>query len=411
MKDVRKDFPILNQIIRGKSLIYFDSAATSQKPLSVIEALGTYYKTLNANIHRGIYYLSEESTAAYEKAREKVAQFIGAKEARSIIFTRNTTESLNLVAQAWGRKNVGEGDEILLSEMEHHSNIVPWQLLAHEKGALLKYIPITDDGFLDIDAFEKNVSPRTKILAITHVSNVLGTINDLGPLIAKAHEVGALVVVDGAQAVPHLKVNVDELKSDFYAFSAHKMLGPTGVGVLYGKTDILEKMPPFLGGGEMIMEVQPQYSTWKELPWKFEAGTTNFADVIAFSKAIEYLEMVGISQIREHEKELTEYALKKMKEMKDIQIFGPSDVEKKCGVISFSLLDLHPHDLGTFLDHEGIAIRAGHHCAQILMRRLGVVATARVSFYLYNTKEEIDQFVLVLEKARGYFKRAVRRIK
>ena len=408
LKKIRSEFPILSQKIKGKDLVYFDSAATSQKPKAVIEALGEYYRTLNANIHRGIYFLSEESTAAYEAARQKVSDFIGAKKACTLIFTRNTTESINLVSQAWGRKNIGEGDEILLTEMEHHSNIVPWQILAHEKGATIRFIPITDEGILDLSHLEDLLTEKTKILALTHVSNVLGTINDLKPLISKAHAMGAIVVVDGAQAVPHLKVNVSELDCDFYAFSAHKMLGPTGVGVLYGKEKILEEMPPFLGGGEMIMEVHPQYSTWKELPWKFEAGTTNFADVIAFSKAIGFLENIGFDELRLHEKSLIEYATRHLKELGNVKIFGPSSTERKLGVISFSYQGIHPHDLGTFLDHEGIAIRAGHHCAQILMRKLDVPATARASFYLYNTKEEIDFFILVLEKAREYFKRVIR---
>lgn len=405
VKKIRQDFPILDQKIRGKTLIYFDSAATSQKPKEVIEALDHYYRTLNANIYRGIYYLSEEATEAYERTRRIVAAFIGAKDERSIVFTRNATESINLVAQSWGRKNLKEGDEILLTEMEHHSNLVPWQIIANEKGAVLKFISITEEGLLDLSNLGELLTERTKIFAFTHVSNVLGTINPVKELVSRAHAVGALVLVDGAQAVPHLKVDVDELGCDFYAFSAHKMLGPTGVGVLYGKPEILQNMPPFLGGGEMIMEVYPHYSTWKEIPFKFEAGTSNIADVIVFSKAIEYLEKVGLEEIRHHEKSITEYALKRMKELGDIHIFGPSNVEIKGGVISFKLDDMHPHDVGTLLDHEGIAIRAGHHCAQLLMRKLDVPATARASFYLYNTKEEVDRFVEILDKARKYFGR------
>lgn len=405
VKKIRQDFPILDQKIRGKTLIYFDSAATSQKPKEVIEALDHYYRTLNANIYRGIYYLSEEATEAYERTRRVVAAFIGAKDERSIVFTRNATESINLVAQSWGRKNLKEGDEILLTEMEHHSNLVPWQIIANEKGAVLKFISITEEGLLDLSNLGELLTERTKIFAFTHVSNVLGTINPVKELTQRAHAVGALVLVDGAQAVPHLKVDVDELGCDFYAFSAHKMLGPTGVGVLYGKPEILQNMPPFLGGGEMIMEVYPHYSTWKEIPFKFEAGTSNIADVIVFSKAIEYLQKVGLEEIRHHEKSITEYALKRMKELGDIHIFGPSNVEIKGGVISFKLDDMHPHDVGTLLDHEGIAIRAGHHCAQLLMRKLDVPATARASFYLYNTKEEVDRFVEILDKARKYFGR------
>ena len=404
-KKIKKDFPILSQKVHEKSLVYLDSAATSQKPLSVIEALSDYYKTLNANIHRGIYYLSEQSTEKFERVRQQVADFIGAPEARTIIFTRNTSESINLVAQAWGRKNLSEGDEILLTEMEHHSNIVPWQLIANEKGVVIRYIPITEEGTLDFSQIDRLLSDKTKIVAVAHVSNVLGTINALDELIEKAHQAGALVVVDGAQAVPHLKVDVGRLDCDFYAFSANKMLGPTGVGVLYGKAELLEAMPPFLGGGEMIMEVHPQYATWKELPWKFEAGTTNFADVIAFSKSMEYLEKIGFEAIREHEKLLSAYALKRLKELGNIRIFGPMDVEKRCGVISFSMAEVHPHDVGTVLDQEGVAIRAGHHCAQILMRKLNVPATARASFYIYNTKEDVDRLIAALEKARGYFRR------
>ncbi len=405
VKKIRQDFPILDQKIRGKTLIYFDSAATSQKPKEVIEALDHYYRTLNANIYRGIYYLSEEATEAYERTRRIVATFIGAKDERSIVFTRNATESINLVAQSWGRKNLKEGDEILLTEMEHHSNLVPWQIIANEKGVVLKFISITEEGLLDLSRLDELLTDRTKIFAFTHVSNVLGTINPVKELVQRAHAAGAVVLVDGAQAVPHMKVDVEELGCDFYAFSAHKMLGPTGVGVLYGKPEILQNMPPFLGGGEMIMEVYPQYSTWKEIPFKFEAGTSNIADVIVFSKAIEYLQKVGLDEVRRHEKLITEYALKRLKELGDIHIFGPSNVEIKGGVISFKLDDMHPHDLGTLLDHEGIAIRAGHHCAQLLMRKLDVPATARASFYLYNTKEEVDRFVEVLDRARKYFGR------
>lgn len=404
-KKIREDFPILRQEIRGKKLVYLDSAATSQKPLSVIDALSSFYKTINANIHRGIYLISELSTKAFEDTRKKVADFIGAKDERAIIFTRNTTEAINLVSQAWGRKHIKEGDEILLTQMEHHSNIVPWQLLAQEKNARIKYIPITDDGYLDLTNLENLLTERTKLVGVTHVSNVLGTINPIQSLVRKAHAVGAVVVVDGAQATPHITVNVSELDCDFYAFSAHKMLGPTGIGVLYGKLEILESLPPFLGGGEMILEVHPDYSTWKAVPYKFEAGTPNIADVIAFKTAIDYLEKVGMENIREHEKMLTQYALNQLKEIQGIKLYGPQEVEHKGGVIAFNLEGVHPHDLGTLLDHEGIAIRAGHHCAQPLMRRLDVAATARASFYIYNTKEEINFLVETLEKARRYFSR------
>ncbi|MBI3017915.1 MAG: cysteine desulfurase [Deltaproteobacteria bacterium] len=405
VKKVRKDFPILDQKTHGKPLVYLDSAATSQKPTSVIEALSLYYETMNANIHRGIYALSEEATQAFESTRKKVAQFIGAKEERSIVFTNNTTEAINLVAASWGRKNVKAGDEILLTQMEHHSNIVPWQLLAQEQGARLKYIPITSEGELDLSSLDSLLSDRTKILAVTHMSNVLGTINPIKKLIAKAHAKGILVLVDGAQAIPHFKIDVTDLDCDFYAFSAHKMLGPTGVGVLYGKPHILESIPPFLGGGEMILEVHEEYSTWKPLPYKFEAGTPNIGSVIAFAKAIEYLEKIGMDEIRAHEKAITRHALLVLQELEGITIFGPKDVEVKGGVVSFALADIHPHDLGQLLDQEGIAIRAGHHCAQPLMRVLNVAATARASFYLYTTIEEVDFLAETLKKARRYFYR------
>ena len=405
VKKIRKDFPILSQKVHGKPLVYLDSAATSQKPTSVIEALADYYKEMNANIHRGIYALSEEATQAFEATRKKVAQFIGAKEERSVLFTNNTTESINLVASSWGQKNVKAGDEILLTQMEHHSNIVPWQLLAQSQGATLKYIPLTSDGQLDLSSLDRLLSDRTKILAVTHMSNVLGTINPIKTLIAKAHAKGILVLIDGAQGIAHLKVDVEDLGCDFYAFSAHKMLGPTGVGVLYGKPDLLESMPPFLGGGEMILEVYEDHATWKPLPHKFEAGTPNIGSVIAFAKAIEYLEKVGLDEIRTHEKALTQHALVALQELEGITIFGPKDVEVKGGVISFSLADIHPHDVGQLLDQEGIAIRAGHHCAQLLMRALHVPATVRASFYLYTTTEEVDFLVETLKKARRYFHR------
>ena len=405
MKKLRKDFPILSQKVHGKPLVYLDSAATSQKPTSVIEALSQYYEAMNANIHRGIYALSEEATQAFEATRKKVACFIGAKEERSIIFTNNTTESINLVASSWGRKNIKAGDEILLTQMEHHSNIVPWQLLAQQQGATLKYIPVTADGRLDLSSLDSLLSDRTKLLAVTHMSNVLGTINPIKDLVAKAHAKGILVLVDGAQSAPHFKIDVENLECDFYAFSAHKMLGPTGVGILYGKPQILESMPPFLGGGEMILEVHEDYATWKPIPYKFEAGTPNIGCVIAFAKAIDYLEKIGMDEVREHEKVLTQHALLVLQELEGIKIYGPKDVEVRGGVISFTFSDIHPHDLGQLLDQEGIAIRAGHHCAQPLMRVLDVAATARASFYLYTTTEEIDFLAETLKKARRYFQR------
>ncbi|MBI4041574.1 MAG: cysteine desulfurase [Deltaproteobacteria bacterium] len=408
MKEIKKDFPILDQSIRGHRLVYLDSAATTQKPKIVIEAIQRYYETMNANIHRGVYHLSEISTLAYEETRKKVAAFLGAKDARSIVFTRNATEAINLVAQSWGGKHVGEGDEILLTEMEHHSNIVPWQLLAQKKGAILKYVSVQSNGTLDLNSIDSLISERTKIFAFTHVSNVLGTMNPVKALVEKAHERGVLVLVDGAQGAAHLPVDVSDLGCDFYAFSAHKMLGPTGVGGLYGKLDLLEEMPPMLGGGEMILEVHKEYSTWKSSPEKFEAGTPNIADVIAFSKAIDYLKKITMEVVHQHEKELTQYALARLMELEDFTLYGLKDAQHRAGVISFNYANIHPHDLGTLLDHQGIAIRTGHHCAQLLMRTLQVPATARVSFYIYNTKEDVDAFMLALIKAKEYFNRGTR---
>ena len=400
-----KDFPILDQKIHGHKLTYLDSAATTQKPKVVLEALQNYYETLNANIHRGVYQLSEKATEAYENTRKHVAKFIGARDPSEIIFTRNATEAINLVAYTWGEKNISEGDEILLTEMEHHSNLVPWQLLATRKGAHLKFIPLTDEGTLDLKNLDAFFTPKTKLLAVTHMSNSLGTINPVSKLIEKAHQNQTTVLIDGAQAAAHLKINVSELNADFYAFSAHKMLGPTGVGVLYGKKEILEDMPPFLGGGEMILEVYKDYSTWKPLPEKFEAGTPNIAGVVAFSAALTYLENFGMENLRQHEKELTQYALGRLKELEGLRIFGPMDISLRGGVISFTYLDIHPHDLGTVLDHQGIAIRTGHHCNQLVTRRYDVSATARASFYLYNTKEDVDILIEGLQKAKAYFDR------
>jgi cysteine desulfurase / selenocysteine lyase len=400
--EIKGDFPILDREIHGKSLAYLDNAATTQKPISVIQALSDYYLNYNANVHRGLYTLAEEATNAYEAARAMVAKFIGAKT-EEIIFTRNGTEAINLVAYSWGRRRLGAGDRIVVTEMEHHANLVPWIILARDTGAELKYIPITDDGYLDLTDIDNIIAANTKLVAVTHMSNVLGTINPIDIIIDLAHDRGALALIDGAQSVPHLAVDVREMDADFLAFSAHKMLGPTGIGVLYGKEAILNEMEPFLYGGEMIREVHPNSATWNDLPWKFEAGTPNIADAIAFSPALDYLDKLGMENIRKHEMELTEYALVRMKEIESIKVFGPSDIQHRGGIVSFIDKDIHPHDLATFLDNQGIAIRAGHHCAQVLMRRLGVMATARASFYIYNTKDEIDRLIDALKDARRFF--------
>ena len=402
---IRKDFPILERRVYGKPLVYLDNAATSQKPRQVIDALVKYYENYNANIHRAVHCLGEEATAAYEEARAKVAKFINAPSPESIIFTRNTTEAINLVAYTWGRANVREGDEILLTQMEHHSNLIPWQRLAAEKGATVRYIELTDTQTLALDGLENLFDARTRIAAMPHVSNSLGTINPVEKIAAEARRNGTLFLVDGAQGAPHLPVDVHAIGCDFYAFSAHKMLGPTGVGVLYGRPELLEEMEPFLGGGEMIRKVTFEGATWNDLPWKFEAGTPNIADVIAFGAAIDYLNELGMENVREHEVEITEYALSRLSQTEGIVMYGPPDPRERGGVVSFNLGDLHPHDIGTVLDHHGVAIRAGHHCTQPLMRTLGVSGTARASFYVYNTPEEVDVLVEALEATRDFFKR------
>jgi cysteine desulfurase/selenocysteine lyase len=401
---IRKDFPVLERQVYGKSLVYLDNAATSQKPRQVIDALVRYYETYNANIHRAVHALGEEATAAYEEAREKVARFINAPSTESVIFTRNTTESINLVAYAWGRANVGAGDEIILTQMEHHSNLIPWQLLAQEKGASIRYIEITPEGTLELGNLSGMFSPRTKLLALPHVSNSLGTINPAAEIVGEAKRRGVTTLVDGAQATPHMPVDVQAVGADFYAFSSHKMLGPTGVGVLYGRRELLDEMPPFLGGGEMIRKVTFEGATWNDLPWKFEAGTPNIADAIAFGAAIDYLEALGMENVRRHEIEVTAYALDRLRTLDDITMYGPDDPEKRGGVVSFNFGDLHPHDVGTILDRHGVAIRAGHHCTQPLMRCLGVSGTARASFYVYNTQEEVEVLVEGLQAARDFFK-------
>jgi len=400
---IRKDFPILDRKVYGKPLVYFDNAATSQKPRQVIDALVRYYENSNANIHRAVHCLGEEATTAYEEAREKVARFINAPSSECVIFTRNTTEAINLVSYTWARQNIHEGDEILLTRMEHHSNLIPWQRIAAEKGASLRYVELTDEQTLSLDGLENLFDARTKMMAMPHVSNSLGTINPVEKIGAEARRHGVMFLVDGAQGAPHLPVDVQAIGCDFYAFSSHKMLGPTGVGVLYGRRELLEEMEPFLGGGEMIKKVTYEDATWNDLPWKFEAGTPNIADVIAFGTAIDYLSDVGMEDVRQHEIEITDYALRRLSELDDMTIYGPRDISQRGGVVSFNYGGLHPHDVGTILDRHGVAIRAGHHCTQPLMRQLGVSGTARASFYLYNTLEEVDVLVEALQAAREFF--------
>ncbi|MGH3090063.1 MAG: cysteine desulfurase [Rubrobacteraceae bacterium] len=399
--EIRNEFPILSREVNGKPLAYLDNAATSQKPKRVLDALNNYYERHNANPHRGVHRLAEEATMMYEASREKVAKFIGAGDSRSVIFTRGTTESINLVAYAWGRRNLREGDEVVLTESEHHSNLVPWQLAARDTGAKLRFIPITDDGTLDMDEAERVISPKTKLVSCIHASNVLGTVNPVERLAEMAHEHDALMLVDGAQSGPHLPVDVEALGCDFFAASGHKMLGPTGVGFLWGRPEVLDSMEPFLGGGEMIREVKLETSTWNELPHKFEAGTMNVAQVVGLGAAVDYLNDLGMENVREHEKKLGEYAYRRLTEMEGVTVYGPS--ENRTGVVSFSLPDVHPHDISQLLDEEGVAIRSGHHCCQPLMRRLGVAATARASFYLYNTEEEVDALMDAIQKTREFF--------
>jgi len=405
VKRIRQDFPILSRTVHGKPLVYLDNAATTQKPHQVIDALTDYYRRYNANIHRGLHTLSEEATAAYEGVRERTARFLNAPGADHIVFTRNATEAINLFANAWGRANLRLGDEILLSEMEHHSNLVPWQLIAKATGASLSFIKVTDDGRLDLASFKALLNARTKVVAVTQMSNVLGTINPVDEIIRAAHQQEALVLIDGAQSVPHLPVDVRQMDCDVLVCSAHKMLGPTGVGVLYAKRELLERMDPFLGGGEMISDVHLTSSTWNEVPWKFEAGTPNIADVIAFGEALAYLERMGMANVRAHEIELTTHALKQLSALDGVTLYGPRDVQARGGVVSFNLDGLHPHDVGTVLDAEGVAVRAGHHCAKPLMRRMDVVATARASFYIYNTKDEVDRLVEAIRTAQAFFRK------
>lgn len=399
---LRKDFPILERTAHGRPLVYLDSAATSQKPRRVIDALTEYYERHNANIHRGVYELAEEATAMYEEARARLARFIGAPDPSTVVFNRGTTESVNLVAHGFARKELREGDEIVLSHIEHHSNLVPWQLTAQATGARLRFLQIDEEGRLDLSRLEDVITERTKLVAVSGQSNVLGTMPPIRRLADAAHAVGAVILVDGAQLVPHNPVDVTELDVDFLTISGHKMLGPTASGGLYGRRELLERMDPFLGGGEMILEVYPEHSTFKEPPLKFEAGTMNIAQEIGLAAAIDYLEDLGMVAVREHEKELTAYAIGRLTDA-GARVFGPADVEDRGGAVSFYFRDVHPHDLAQVLDQEGVCIRAGHHCAQPLMRILGVPATARASFYVYNTPAEVDALVDALEKAGELF--------
>lgn len=402
---VKSDFPILQQLTNGKPLTYLDSAASSQKPTVVIEALDAYYRASNANIHRGVYHLSEHATALYDSARDTVARFINAPDARECIFVRNTTEGLNLVAYSWGRANLNPGDTVVLSLLEHHSNIVPWQIVAAERGATVRYIDIDDDGRLRLDQLDHYLrTERVKLVGITHVANAIGTINPVEEIVAKAHAGGALVLLDGAQSVPHMPVDVRQLGVDFLAFSGHKMLGPMGIGVLWGRRELLEAMPPFLGGGDMIRTVTVSGSTWADIPSKFEAGTPSVGDAVGLGAAIDYLTALGMDAVRAHEQEITAYALDRLQDVPGITLYGPVG-DDRAGVVSFTMGDAHPHDIASILDGEGIAIRAGHHCAQPLMDRLGVVATARASFYVYNNEEDVDRLVDALATVHRIFGR------
>ncbi|MEW6029561.1 MAG: aminotransferase class V-fold PLP-dependent enzyme [Chloroflexota bacterium] len=403
VQQIRRDFPILERETRaGTRVVYLDSTATSQKPLPVIEAMNDFYRRSNANIHRGVHTLAEEATAMYEEAREKIAKFINAPSARQIIYTRNTTESINLVAYAWARANLKAGDLVILTEMEHHSNLVPWHMLAAERGVELDFIPVTEDGLLDLDAYKSLLARTPKLVSFTHMSNVLGTINPAAEVIRLAHDAGAMTLVDAAQAVPHLAVDVQALDADFYAFSAHKMCGPTGIGALYGRAELLEAMPPFLGGGDMIKEVKLRSFRPNSLPHKFEAGTPAIAEAVGFGAAVDYLTKVGMKNIAAHEHSITEYALERLEEIPGVKVFGPS-ADKKGGVTAFTLDGVHPHDVAQVLDKDGIAVRAGHHCAQPLHEKFGITATSRASFYLYNTKEEVDLLVNGIYKVKKMF--------
>lgn len=404
VRRIRADFPILKRKIGGKPLVYLDSAATSQKPKPVIDAIMRFYSEYNANVHRSVHRLSEEATVAFEQSRDKFAHFIGAKTSKEIVFVRNATEALNLVVFSWARSNLKPGDRVLLTEMEHHSNIVPWQMLAKERSIKLDYIRINDDGLLNWESFEELIKEKPKVVSLAHVSNALGTINPVKQIAKEAHDVGAIVIVDAAQSVPHMPVDVSDLECDFMAVSGHKMLAPTGIGMLYGRYDLLDHMEPMMGGGEMIREVHLHEARWNDPPWKFEAGTPNIEGVIGLGAAVDYLSNVGMRNVRQHEKDVTKYALERLADVKDLVLYGTRDIEKRGAVISFNLGDIHAHDLATILDTQGIAIRSGHHCAQPLMERLKVPATSRASFYIYNTRREVDILVGALETAGKMFK-------
>lgn len=406
VEQIRKDFPILQRKVRNnKPLVYLDNAATTQKPIQVINAISDFYTNHNSNIHRAVHALAEEATEAYETTRDKVAQFLNIKDRQEIVFVRGTTEAINLVAYTWGRQNVNKDDIVVTTEYEHHSNIVPWQLLTQEKQAKLEYIDVDDDGQLILEQLDRYLDTgRVKLVTASQMSNVLGTISDVPEIIRRCKKAGVRVLIDGAQSVPHMKVDLSQMGCDFFAFSAHKMLGPTGVGVLWAKKELLEQMVPFHGGGDMIREVHKYETTWNDLPYKFEAGTPNIADVIGFAAAIDYLNNLGMDYVRQHEIELTKYALEKLSQIKGIKLYGTKDISKRGGVISFNFADIHPHDLATIIDEDGIAIRSGHHCAQVLMERLDVAATSRASFYIYNTKEEVDILINSLGRAARLFK-------
>ena len=401
---IRGDFPILERTVYGKPLIYLDSTATTQKPRQVLEAEDHYYRTYNANIHRGVYRIAEEATQAYEDAREKVAQFVNARSAREIVFTRGTTESVNLVANAWGRANVASGDVILLTEMEHHSNLVPWQLLATAQGATIRYIPVDGQGTLDLSGLDRLLEGPVKIVALAHVSNVLGTINPVHELVRRAHAVGAKVLLDAAQSVPHMPVDVRAIDCDFLAFSGHKMLAPTGIGALYGKRDVLDAMPPFFGGGEMIREVRLEGSTWNDVPFRFEAGTMNIAGAIAFGAAVDYLSGIGMEAVHAHGGELVQDAFRTLEAIPGVTIYGPPAAERGA-IVSFTVDDIHAHDIAAILDREGVAVRAGHHCAMPLHRKLGIAASARASFHVYNAAQDIERLGEGVRRAKQIFHR------
>jgi cysteine desulfurase/selenocysteine lyase len=400
---LRAQFPALAQEVGGHPLVYLDNAATSQKPQSVLDALAAYYEDDNANVHRGIHELSRRATTAFEGARVKLAKFIGAPDSAELVWTRGTTEAINLVASSWGMDILGDGDEILLSSLEHHSNIVPWQLVASRTGARLRYIEMDEQGRLILDYLPELLTDRTRMVAVSHISNALGTVNPIREIAEQAKQVGALVLVDGAQAVPHRRVDVQELGCDFYAFSGHKMCGPTGSGGLWARRSLLESMPPYQGGGEMIRMVERDTSTWAEIPHKFEAGTPNIAGAIALGAAADFLDEVGFDAIAEHERELLSYALERLDDMGGITVYGPTDLDERSGVISFTMGDAHPHDISTILDSRGIAIRAGHHCAQLVMQHFGISATARASFYLYNSTDDVDRLIEGLASVKEIF--------